>query len=165
MTRAQYNWFATRTVVLVKKREGYQCDGHNICKRVKEMKKLLVLCILVVGLLLGCGGGNIEVERAAIGETIRGYVSSYNASDFEECLTYFADYGDREDALSMLAFFRSRSSELTLVDFDLESSVAVEGSTARVPVEFIVMGERGSQWIHLKKVEGEWKILWEQFWE
>jgi hypothetical protein len=65
------------------------------------------------------------------------------------------------DAIAYLAFLRSQSGNLTLVNFDRDS-IAVTGNTARVPVEFIIMGEQGSQWINLQKENGSWKILWEQ---
>jgi hypothetical protein len=97
----------------------------------------------------------------AIEQVIRGYVSSYNASNFEETLTYFTGFDDSQDALAYLAFLRSQSGELTLVNFD-SGSVAVTGNVARVPVDFIIMGEQSSQWISLEKENGSWKILWEQ---
>lgn len=129
------------------------------------MKKLLVLAIALVGVLVACGGD--AADRAAIEDTIRGYIASYNASNFDETLTYFTGYDDGQDALSFLAFVRPLSGELTLVDFDREAIAFVApavpgGATAKVPVEFIIQGDRGSQMLNLKKEEGKWKILWEQ---
>lgn len=127
------------------------------------MKTLAIIIMLLLATLsfVACGGSDVASDRAAIEKVIRGYVSSYNASDFDETLTYFTGFADRQDALSYLAYLRSQSGELTLVNFHPDS-IAVEGATAKVPVEFSIMGELGFQWIHLKKENGNWKILWEQ---
>lgn len=122
---------------------------------------ILIIFLLATLSFVACGSSDVAADQAAIEKVIRGYVSSYNASNFDETLTYFTGFADRQDALSYLAFLRSQSGELTLVNFDPEG-IAVEGSTAKVPAEFRIMGEVGFQWIHLKKEEGNWKILWEQ---
>lgn len=122
---------------------------------------ILIMLLVATFLFVSCGGSDTGRDKVAIEQVIRGYVSSYNASNFEETLTYFTGFEDSQDALAYLAFLRSQSGELTLVNFE-SGSVAVTGNTARVPVEFIIMGEQSSQWINLAKENGGWKILWEQ---
>ena len=124
---------------------------------------ILVAVLLTIGLLVSCGGGNTIQDKEKIGDVIRNYVASYNASNFEETVSYFTGYADRQDAMDYLAFLKSMSGNLTLVNFDRDS-VAIIGNTARVPVDFIIMGELSSQWINLKKENSNsnWKILWEQ---
>ena len=66
-----------------------------------------------------------------------------------------------------LAFLRSQSGELTLVNFDRDAIAfvppAVPGSaTAKAPVEFRIGGQIDSQMLNLKKEDGIWNILWEQ---
>lgn len=129
--------------------------------RRSKIAVVLIMLLFVTSLFVSCGGANSDTNKAEIEQVIRGYVSSYNASDFEETLTYFTGYDNEQDALAYLAFLKSISGELILVNFDRDS-IAVTGNTARVPVEFIIMGEQGSQWINLQKENGSWKILWEQ---
>ena len=82
------------------------------------MKRILLVCLLVVGLLLmaSCGGGYSReaTDATAIEDTIRGYFTTFNAEDFDKCLTYFTDYEDKEDALAFLSFIRSLSVPLEL---------------------------------------------------
>jgi ketosteroid isomerase-like protein len=132
------------------------------------MKRLLlVVCMLLVGLLLvaGCGGGPTS-EAAAIEDTIRGYVTTYNAEDFDKCLTYFTDYEDKEDALAFLSFARGLSGPLELREINDIAivPVAVPGGsrTATATVIFTITGEESTDQIRLKEVDGHWKIIWEQ---
>ena len=128
--------------------------------RRSKIAVVLIMLLFVTSLFVSCGGRDTVQDKEAIGEVIRNYVSSYNAESFEETLSYFTGYADRQDALAYLAFLRSQSGNLTLVNFDRDS-ISVTGNTAKVPVEFIILGEQGSQWLNLKK-ENSWKILWEQ---
>jgi hypothetical protein len=129
--------------------------------RRSKIAVVLIMLLFVTSLFVSCGGSNTIQDKEAIGNVIRNYVASYNSSNFEETISYFTGYTDRVDAIAYLAFLRSQSGNLTLVNFDRDS-IAVTGNTARVPVEFIIMGEQGSQWINLQKENGSWKILWEQ---
>ena len=111
----------------------------------------------MIGLSYSCG--KESGDRAAIGDTIKGYISSYNASNFEECITYFTDYGDKEDAISELTFFRSLSGEL---GYRKVKDIVISGQTATVSVVFTIGGEEGTDMMQLRKVDGKWKIIWEQ---
>ena len=117
---------------------------------------MLVAALLPVA---ACNGGGSNSSAAAIEDTIRGYVTTYNAADFAQCLTYFTDYGDESDALGALAFFRSLSGEL---EYRKIKDIAITGQTATVSVVFVIEGEEGTDQMSLKKVNGKWKILWEQ---
>jgi hypothetical protein len=127
------------------------------------MKKITLVLVLlfIVSLFVSCSGGNNIQDKEKISDVIRNYVASYNASNFEETISYFTGYSDRQDAIDYLTFLKSMSGNLTLVNFNRDS-VAVTGNTARVPVEFIIMGEQSSQWINLVKENGSWKMLWTQ---
>jgi hypothetical protein len=129
----------------------------------KKLSSIVIipLMLLLLTLLFVSCGGNTSQDKVAIEQVIRGYVSSYNASNFEDTLACFTGYDDYQDALAYLVFLRSLSGEITLVNFDA-ASISVTGNTARVPVDFIIMNELSSQWINLEKVNGNWKILWEQ---
>ena len=129
------------------------------------MKKLIVVCLLMAVLSASCGGGggdgdgNWDSEVAAIEDTIRGYVETYNAQDYPQCLTYFTEYGDEGDALAALAFLRGLSGELEYREI---KDITISGTnTATVMVVFVIGGEEGSDELQLKKVEGDWKIVWE----
>jgi len=123
------------------------------------MKRVLLIFTLVLGLSTACGGKATGSEHAAIEDTIRGYVETYNARDYAQCLTYFTDYGDEGDALGALAFFRGLSGEL---EYRKIKDIAITGQTATVSVVFVIGGEEGTDQMPLKKVNGKWKIIWEQ---
>lgn len=122
---------------------------------------------MTVGLLsiVSCGGGKAD-DTAVIEDTIGGYVTTYNDEDFIQCLTYFTDYEDKEDALAFLSFMRSLSGKLELKKIEdiAISPPAVPGSgqTATASVTFTITGEESTDQMQLKKVDGLWKIIWEQ---
>jgi len=121
------------------------------------MKRILLIFILALGLSTACGGKAADGEHAAIEDTIRGYVETYNARDYAQCLTYFTDYGDKDEALASLEFFRGLSGEL---GFQEIRDIAISGQTATVTVAFIIGGEEGTDQMELKKVDSRWKIVW-----
>jgi len=124
---------------------------------VEEMNKLLMVSIVVATLLIGCGGDESAGDNADIENTIRGYVETYNARDYAQCLTYFTDYGDKNDALASLQFFRGLSGEL---GFQEIREIAITDQTATVTVVFTIGGEEGTDQMELKKVDGHWRIVW-----
>ena len=125
-----------------------------------SMRRILLVCLLVIGLLLmaSCGGGSSR-EATAVEDTIRGYVTKFNAGDYTRCLTYFTDYGDEEDALAFLSYMRSISGELELREI---KDIAITGKNATATVVFTIVGEDNTDQVQLKKVQGQWKIIWEQ---
>jgi len=149
---------------------GNRRDGSNSAQRRDDMKRILVVCMLVVWLLLmvSCGGGTSReaTDATAIEDTIRGYVTTFNAGDFTQCLTYFADYGDEGDALAFLSYMRSLSGELELKKIEdiaiFPPAVPGSGQTATATVTFTILGEESTDQMQLKKVDGKWKIIWEQ---
>jgi len=124
-------------------------------------KIIVVLTVLLVAASLFVACGNSVNDKAAIEDTIRGYVSTFNNYHFEKTLDYFTGYGNHDDAIAYLAYLRDLSGELILVNFT-QDSIAITGNTARVPVEFIIMGEQSSQWLYLQKESDGWRILWNQ---
>lgn len=98
--------------------KGNGRDGNNSIEKKDSMKRILLVCLLVAGLLLmvSCRGGTSKetTDATAIEDTIRGYVTTYNAGNFTHCLTYFADYGDEGDALAFLSYMRSLLGPLEL---------------------------------------------------
>ncbi len=131
------------------------------------MKRILFICLLVIGLSLmtSCGGGTNREARAAE-DTIRGYATTFDAGDFAQCLTYFTDYEDEEDALAFLSYMRSLSGPLELREIKdiaiFPPAVPGSGQTATATVTFTITGEESTDQIRLKKVNGKWKIIWEQ---
>ena len=121
---------------------------------------LIILVLLVVSLFVSCSS-NTSKDKEAIEQALNGYVSSYNANHFEETVTYFTGYSDKQDAIDYLVFLKSVSGNLTIVNFDSDS-IAITGNTAKSPVDFIIMGELSFQWVDFKKVDTGWKILWKQ---
>lgn len=144
------------------------------------MKRIVVISLAVVFLLLpalamNCSSGedNESADRAAVEATIKGYISSYNASDFEECITYFTDYSDEEEAKSALAYFRDLSGELFIRTMSADDPpmlainiLEIDESIASVEIELAAYAGSdqsiGSDEVDLKKVNGQWKISWEQ---
>lgn len=126
-------------------------------KRISVVSLMVVLALLPV-MGVNCDSGSDGDDRA-IEDTIRGYISSYNASDFDECVTYFTDYSDEDDAKEGLAFFRALSGELQFKEI---GNIAITNQTAMVTVAFTIGGEEGTDEMHLRKVQGRWKILWEE---
>lgn len=99
-------------------------------------------------------------------DTVKGYLTAYNAEDFTTCLTYFTDYGDEEEALAFLSYMRNLSGPL---EFRETKGIAIippvapgSGQTATVTVVFTIGGEEGTDQLQLKEVNGKWKIIWEQ---
>jgi hypothetical protein len=121
------------------------------------MKRVLLIFILVLGLSTACGGESANGERVAIEDTIRGYVTTWNAQDFAQCLTYFTGYGDEEEALAALSYMRGLSGELELREI---GDIAITNQTATATVVFTISGEEGTDELQLKKVDGHWKIVW-----
>jgi len=100
------------------------------------VKKVLVIWLLLVALGMSCGGGGGESNGDS---------------------TYFTDYGDEDEALASLEFFRGLSGELgfqEIIDID------ISGRTAMVTVAFTIGGEEGTDQMELKKVDGRWKTVW-----
>jgi len=132
------------------------------------MKRIILVCLLVAGLLLAAscrGGSNGEATASmVIEDTIRGYVTTFNAEDFDKCLTYFTDYGDEEDALAFLSYMKGISGSLELQEIkDIGIvPVAVPGGsrTATATIIFTISGKEGTDQIRLKEVDGDWKIIW-----
>lgn len=131
-----------------------------------NMRRLGLYLLLALTLLLVASCEREVTDEAAIENTIRGYVETFNAEDFDKCLTYFTDYEDKEDALAFLSFTRSLSGPLELREVkDITIvPVAVPGGsrTATATVTFTMLGEESTDLMQLKEVDGLWKIIWEQ---
>ena len=121
------------------------------------MKRALLIFILVLGLSTACGRKAANSDHVAIENTIRGYVTTYNAQDYAQCLTYFTGYGDEEEALASLSRMRGLSGELELRKI---GDIVITDQTARANVAFTILGEEGTDQILLKKADGHWKIVW-----
>lgn len=131
------------------------------------MRKLLLVCLLVIVSLMMVSCGRVSGrETKTIEDTVRGYVTTFNAGDFTRCLTYFTDYEDEGDALAFLSYIRSLSGELELREIKdiaiFPPAVPGSGQTATATVTFTLLGEEGTDLMQLKKVDGKWKIIWEQ---
>jgi len=126
----------------------------------------MLTVLLTVTLLTACGRDVSKGEDATIEDTIRGYVTTFNAEDFDKCLNYFTDYADREDALAFLSFIRSFSGPLELREFKdiaiFPPAVPGSGHTATATITVTISGEESTDQIQLKKVDDKWKIIWEQ---
>lgn len=130
------------------------------------MRRLGLYLFLALALLLVACCGQETTDEAVIEDTIRGYVETFNAGDFTQCLSYFTGYGDEEDALAFLAYIRGLSGPLELREVkDIAIfPVAVPGGspTATVTVIFTITGEESTDQIRLEKIDDHWKIVWEQ---
>ena len=115
--------------------------------------------------MASCGKGATD-PPAAIENTIKGYVRTFNASDFAQCMTYFTDYDNEADALAFLSYMRSLSGPLKLreiKDIDMVLVAVPGGSrTATANVIFALGGEESTDQMRLKEVDGKWKIIWQQ---
>ena len=124
-------------------------------QKILSVLVVVLAVLLAVGTLVACGEG-VNDERA-IEDTIEGYVETYNSQDFVQCLTYFSDYGNEADALAFLAYMRSISSELELVEV---KDILVSYTTASATVVFIISGEESTDQMQLRQVNSKWKIVW-----
>ena len=129
------------------------------------MKRLLVVTIVIAVVLIGCGGNGADGDEKDIENTIRGYITTFNDRDYDECLNYFTSYEDEEDALAYLSYMRDLSGELELREVKdiaiVPTSVPGSGPTATATVVFTVAGEEGTDQMQLTQVDGQWKIVWE----
>lgn len=140
------------------------------------MKRIAVICLLVILMIVplmgvSCdSGGDDSADRADIEDTIIAYYDAYNASDFDKCITYLTDYDDEEDTKAALAFFRELSGELYIRVMSSEGMLhinilEVDKSTAWVEIGFASHPGGSTQSSsgegHLKKVDGQWKLIWE----
>jgi|GEM_PF-4171105 len=120
--------------------------------------RILALCVLIVSLLTtACCGGSSSADEIAIEDTIRGYITTYNAGNLAQCLTYFTDYEDETEALASLSFMRGFLGEITLQSID---DLAISGETATATVTILIWGEPDTDQMHLRKENGVWKIVW-----
>ena len=114
--------------------------------------------------LAGCGGDGPDGDNKDIENTIKGYVTTYNAGDFTGCLTYFTGYEDEEEARTFLSNMRSLSGELELREVkDIAigpPAVPGSGPTATATVVFTIAGEEGTDQMQLTQVDGKWKLVW-----
>jgi len=124
-------------------------------QRILSVLVVVLAVLLAVGTLVACGEG-VNDERA-IEDTIEGYVETYNSQDFVQCLTYFSDYGNEADALAFLAYMRSISGELELVEV---KDILISYTTASATVVFIIAGEESTDQMQLRQVNSKWKIVW-----
>ena len=124
-------------------------------QRILSVLVVVLAVLLAVGTLVACGEG-VNDERA-IEDTIEGYVETYNSQDFVQCLTYFSDYGNEADALAFLAYMRSISGELELVEV---KDILISYTTASATVVFIISGEESTDQMQLRQVNSKWKIVW-----
>ena len=124
-------------------------------QRILSVLVVVLAVLLAVGTLVACGEG-VNDERA-IEDTIEGYVETYNSQDFVQCLTYFSDYGNEADALAFLAYMRSISGELELVEV---KDILISYTTASATVVFIIAGEESTDQMQLRHVNSKWKIVW-----
>ena len=60
-------------------------------------------------------GEETNGQARAIETTITGYVTTHNEGDFAQCLSYFTDYEDEDDALAFMSFMRSLSGPHSVV--------------------------------------------------
>jgi uncharacterized protein YcfL len=130
--------------------------------KIKAIMGLTLASVMVLAALLSvsCSSGEENGDSAAIEDTIRGYVNTYNSEDFVQCLTYFTGYDDEEDALAFLSYMRNLSGEMELKKVK-DVSVSTP-TTATATVMFTMLGEDSTDQMQIRKVGGQWKILWEE---
>lgn len=135
--------------------------------KIKAVVGLTFASVMVLAALFcaSCSCGEESVDSAAIEDTIRGYVITFNAEDFVQCLTYFTGYEDEEDARAFLSYIRNLSGEMELhkvKDVSISSPTTSSPTTATATVIFTMLGEKGTDQMHMRKVDGQWKIIWEE---
>jgi len=130
--------------------------------KIKAVLSLTFASVMVLAALfsVSCSSGEENGDSAAIEDTIRGYVNTYNSGGFTQCLTYFTGYDDEEDARAFLSYMRNLSGEMELKkvkDVSISSP-----TTATATVMFTMLGENSTDQMQMRKVGGQWKILWEE---
>jgi len=121
------------------------------------MKRLLVLTVLLLGMavvFVGCGA---KSDSAAVEDTIRGYISAYNAGDYEKCVSYFDNLSEDEKSamLSGLEQSGGSSDKITIESID---KITISDSIATATVKMTWSGQTDTLDISLVKKDGDWKF-------
>ncbi len=120
------------------------------------MKKLVLVIALLVAIsvmVVGCG----KSESAAIKDWINGFVTAYNADDFEKCTDYLVGVDDL-NKLGVVAALTASRLVTGEIEVDSIENISVNGSTATVTVKVTVMSIEQTKELSLSKVDGMWKF-------
>jgi hypothetical protein len=127
------------------------------------MKRLLVLAVLLLGMavvFVGCGA---KSDSAAVEDTIRGFVSAYNAGDYEKCLNYYDGLSGEERSAMLSGMEQSggSSGEITIESID---NIIISDSKATASIKMTWTGDTAeTSQISLVKNDGKWKLSTEDW--
>ncbi len=124
--------------------------------------------MLVVALLLafsvalmGCG----KSEEESIRDSINGFVTAYNAGDYEKCVDYLEGVTDstREGVMSTLGLAKAivQSIQVTsIANVKVDGAAATAEVAIRVTVAAALGGNSADETVDLSlsKVDGKWKF-------
>jgi len=96
-------------------------------------------------------------DQAAIEEVMRAFFTAFNARDFDECLTYFTEFGEEAEAVSQLEAVRQLTGEWT---FEGIEDMEFAKTTVVARVQATIGGWSQLRPMVLKEVDGFWKLIW-----
>ena len=126
------------------------------------MKKLVLAIALLVAvpvMLVGCSKSQVP----AVKDDINGFVTAYNAGDYEKCVTYIVGITDANKATieGTLQGFKLAAPNIEVTNIDVTK---IDGSTAtaKVTLNVTIVGvaqplEKTIQ-LTLSKVDGTWEF-------
>jgi hypothetical protein len=126
------------------------------------MKKLVLVLALLVAIpvmLVGCAKSQVP----AVKDDIDGFVTAYNAGDYDQCVTYIVGITDenKETIKGTLQGFKMVAQSIEVTSFD---EIKIDGSTAtaKVTLNVTIVGvaqpmEKTIQ-LTLSKVDGTWEF-------
>lgn len=116
---------------------------------------LATILLLLPALAINCGSSGEDSK--AIEDTIRGFVSSYNDSDFDKCMDYFTGFSEQEK-IGLTASLTSDRTTLGKIILTSIGKITIDGSTATAEVSSTQNTESSTDSLYLSKTDGKWKI-------
>lgn len=125
------------------------------------MKKFLLISAVLVVLpmiFVGCA----KSESADVKDSITGFVSAYNAEDYDQCLTYLLGITDenKDTIKTALAAYHGFAGDFEVNKIE---NITVDESTATATVTFAIKGQTQTKEITLNKVDNIWKMSGDSF--
>jgi hypothetical protein len=123
-------------------------------------KFLLISAVLVVlaMIFVGCA----KNESADVKDSITGFVSAYNAGDYDQCLTYLLGITDenKDTIKTALAAYHGLAGDFEVNKIE---NVTVNESTATATITFTIQGQTQTKEMTLNKVDNTWKMSGDSF--
>ncbi|MBN2100064.1 MAG: hypothetical protein JW753_10765 [Dehalococcoidia bacterium] len=120
---------------------------------MKKLVLVIALLLVIPVTLVGCG----KSDKAAIEDSIEGFVDAYNDENYEKCTDYLLGITDatKDATKAGLEVARGISGEIEVTSIE-DISVDEDSATAKVTVK--VMGQTQTNTVSFTKADGKWKF-------